>query len=168
MDIKKGIKKITGKYNGIPLIAAGIIIVSMIISGLGNKETKNSKPVDGISINDNEAHSIDPEPDDDTLSIFGIKEINIDEGSTKAELYYLNPEQNADKYYIVVSIYLKDTNELLYSSDLLPPGRVIDSAEFTRSFKKGRYDACFRVEGYKMNDFSSVKGADLDIVINVN
>ena len=167
MDKEKITQKIRSKYNGMPLLAAALIIVLMIISGQIGRDSDNVKEEQEPEIYEQEQDIAGFEPDEDIMNIYGIKEIKIDEGSTLAELYYLNPEQNADRYYMTVSITLKGSGELLYSSDLLLPGRVITSAEFSRSFEKGIYKAVFHVQGVKMNDFSSVKGADFDIDIIV-
>jgi hypothetical protein len=161
--IKDIYKYIKGKYNGMPIMAILILIILMIISGgLRQKEIKEN-------ISEKEQNTeleysdqfIDEE--DDTLSIYGIKEIKIDEESAEAELYYLNPEQNADRYYIRVSIIMKSTDETVYVSDLIPPGQGIRKIKIDRQLEKGVYPAVFHIQGYKMNDLSSVKGADLDI-----
>ncbi len=162
---KSEIISVLTKYNGRPLIAIGIIILIMIVNGMLKGDAKDvaAEKSDDPSVPIAES-SFDSE-EDDTLSIFGIKEIEIKEGSTLAEFYYLNPEQNADKYFIQVSIYLKENNELIYRSDLIPPGKGINSARLSRSFEEGKYPAILHVQGYRMQDFSSAKAADLDIVI---
>ena len=165
--IKQIFGNILNKYNGIPLMAIGLIICLMFISSkFRNRDTKPSGNEEPEYIYDDvKSDFLDNE--DEVLSIYGIKEIKIKEGSNEAELYYLNPEQNADKYYIVVSIRLKESNELIYSSDLIPPGKGLSSIELLRSFECGTYDAVFHIQSYKMNDLSSAKAADLDIRIIV-
>ena len=165
--IKGIINKILRKYNGMPLMAIALILCLMFISShFGKKEqSKQEDDITGYTSEDVYTDFLDE--NDDTLSVYGIKEIKIKEGSDKAELYYINPEQNADKYYIVVSIKLKGSGEVIYSSDLIPPGKGLYSIELSRSFKSGTYDAVFHIQSYKMNDLSSAKAADLEIQIIV-
>ena len=165
--MKDLLKKLTGKYNGIPLIALGILIVLTILSGKIDHKKTDDKEIDDPGFQYEENLLDFSNKEDEVMSIYGIKEIKIKEGSTKAELYYLNPEQNQDRYYIRVSIVLKDSDEILYVSDLIPPGNGIREIELSKPLLKGSYAAVFHIQGYKMNDLSSAKGADLDVTIIV-
>ena len=152
------------KYHGIPLIAMGIIICIMLLKSKGSNEILNTKDDSNneIVVQDENTYF---KSDDEPLNVYGIKEIRINEGSTLAKLNYLNPEQNADKYYITVKIILKENNELIYTSDPVPPGAIIGDINLNRSLDKGTYEAVLKVSGYKMNDFSFAKSVDFDIKI---
>ena len=161
-------KYIMGKYNGMPVFAILAIVLVLVISGALKDKSKAGEKVNEDFVPTIQQSDVDfINDEDDTLSIFGIKEIKIKEGSTEAELYYVNPEQNTDKYFITVSITLKESNEVIYTSDLIPPGMGITKINISHDLKKGTHPAVFHIQGYKMNDFSSAKGADFDIEIIV-
>jgi hypothetical protein len=166
--LKESFSYVLNKYNGKPLIALAVIIFLMILSNtiLNKENTSTKNDSNSISLNESYSNKKNTESED-ILSIYGIKEIKIDEGSAEAELNYINPEQNADKFYIRISITLKDSQECIYMSDLLPAGRGVDVVKLSRSFDKGVYPAVFHIQGYKTNDLSSAKGADFDIDIIV-
>ncbi len=166
--LKESFSYVLNKYNGKPLIALAVIIFLMILSNtiLNKENTSTKNDSNSISLNESYSNKKNTESED-ILSIYGIKEIKIDEGSAEAELNYINPEQNADKFYIRISITLKDSQECIYMSDLLPAGSGVDVVKLSRSFDKGVYPAVFHIQGYKTNDLSSAKGADFDIDIIV-
>ena len=166
--IKELYKFIMGKYNGMPVFAIlSIFLLLMVSYGINKKDKDTIKEDTGSPVTIQETDIDFTNDEDDTLAIFGIREIKINEGSTEAELYYVNPEQNAEKYFITVSITLKESNELIYKSDLIPPGMGITKINVYRELEKGVHEAVFHIQGYKMNDLSSAKGADFDIQITV-
>ena len=164
--IKEIYKYVMSRYNGAPVIA--ILVLIMFMSVTGNIKDKAEKENENVNSDFQQYQDFGfTNEEDDTLSIYGIKEIKIKEGSTEAELNYVNPEQNADKYFIKISITLKENNENIYSSELIPPGMGLSEVNISRTFSKGVYPAIFHIQGYKMNDMSSAKGADFDIEIKV-
>ncbi len=163
--LKAFITKILSVYNGKPLIAMALILAVMFISPYLIKdktEDIQKQEENNVSVYDSKFES----EKEEIMSVYGIQEIKVKEGETEAEIRYINPEQNTDKYYIRISITLDD-GENVYSSDLIPPGTGITNIKFTRSFDKGNYHALFHVQGYRMSDLSISKGTDLDIRIVV-
>lgn len=161
------------------LISIAIILIIIILLLLRSCDSQTSeKTAENDHINENmviDQNAIDKdklkenkkEETDNSVTVFGFSQIKMSENCRKVEINYYNPEQNADKYYLKVSIELKETGEILYESDLIPPGQAIKYAEFSKELSSGTYDATIHVQPYKMNDFTTTNNADLDIKIIV-
>ena len=80
-----------------------------------------------------------------------------------------NPEQNEDWYYLTYKLCLLDKNgavsEVLYESQLLPPGQYIQDITMSRGLSPGTYEAVMHVQPYRIADKSQTNNADLRITI---
>ena len=80
-----------------------------------------------------------------------------------------NPTDNADWYYLTYKLCLLDKNgavsEVLYESQLLPPGQYIQDITLTRGLPAGTYDAVMQVQPYRIADKSPTNNADLRMTI---
>ena len=80
-----------------------------------------------------------------------------------------NPEQNEDLYYLTYKLCLLDKNgavsEVLYESQLLPPGQYIQDITMSRGLSPGTYEAVMHVQPYRIADKSPTNNADLRITI---
>lgn len=92
----------------------------------------------------------------DNFTIAGYGSISMKEGSRDAQLHLINPEENKDLFYLQFEIVLRETEELLYKSDLLEPGMEIRKIEMLRSFDKGDYEAVVRITPVMMDDPSAL------------
>ena len=82
-----------------------------------------------------------------------------------------NPTDNADWYYLTYKICLLDKNdkvsEVLYESQLLPPGLYLQDITLSRGLASGEYEAVMHVQPYRIADKSPTNSADLRMTIIV-
>ena len=80
-----------------------------------------------------------------------------------------NPLQNEGWYYLTYRLCLLDKNEqvseVLYASQLLPPGQYIRDITLSRGLAPGTYDAVMQVQPYRIADKSPTNSADLRLTI---
>ena len=80
-----------------------------------------------------------------------------------------NPDANAGWYYLTYRLCLLDKNgqvsEVLYASQLLPPGQYIQDIILSRGLAPGTYDAVMQVQPYRIADKSQTNNAALRITI---
>ena len=82
-----------------------------------------------------------------------------------------NPTDNADWYYLTFQLALLDENgvvsEVLYESQLLPPGLYLQDITLSRGLAPGEYEAVMHVQPYRIADKSPTNSADLRMTIIV-
>ena len=80
-----------------------------------------------------------------------------------------NPTDNADWYYLTYKLCLLDSNgevsEVLYESQLLPPGLYLQDITLSRGLASGEYEAVMQVQPYRIADKSPTNSADLRMTI---
>ena len=82
-----------------------------------------------------------------------------------------NPTDNADWYYLTYKLCLLDkdgeVSEVLYESQLLPPGLYLQDITLSRGLAPGEYEAVMQVQPYRIADKSPTNSADLRMTIIV-
>ena len=82
-----------------------------------------------------------------------------------------NPIENDGWYYLTFTICLIDNNgevsEVLYESQLIPPGLYIQDISLSRGLSEGNYDAVVQVQPYRIDDLSPTNNAKLKLSIIV-
>ncbi len=86
------------------------------------------------------------------IAIPGWGYITIPAGETDIAVDFPNPEANAEKYYLSFELRLKDSGEVLYASELVPPGQTIQNITLSRALEEGNYQAVIHVQPYKMDE----------------
>lgn len=71
------------------------------------------------------------------IKINGIAEMNLAAGQLEQNFVFYNPEENP--CYFQIEIELRDTGEVLYTSNLLPPGYHISHFSLNRALEEGEY-----------------------------
>ena len=77
----------------------------------------------------------------------------------------LNPEGNP--CYFTFELVLKDTDEVLYTSKLVPPGQAIYEITLSHPLAAGEYDAVIRISTTSLEDGSAMNGANVETVLIV-
>ena len=103
-----------------------------------------------------------------TIPGFGTMTIPANTKELKGiDLY--NPIENEGWYYLTFKLCLLDKNgevsEVLYASQLVPPGLYIQDITLSRGLKPGTYDAVMHVQPYRIADKSLTNNMDLGITI---
>ena len=133
-------------------------------------------PNDGGSSSQGGGLVIDPNagelvnPPGITIPGFGSMTIPANTKELKGINLY-NPTENADWYYLTYKLCLLDKNdevsEVLYESQLLPPGLYLQDITLSRGLAPGEYEAVMKVQPYRIADKSPTNSADLRMTIIV-
>lgn len=154
-------------------MVVAIVAVVGIIAGVLFFNPTSSPEVAGVQkqlgIDPNAGDYKEPEKEESTgIAIPGWGQLKIPAGQTTVSVNFNNPEANADKYYLSFELRLKEGNELLYASALVPPGKTIQTITLSRALDAGEYSAIIHVQPYKMDEKQSkTNNADMETVLIV-
>ena len=95
------------------------------------------------------------------VAIPGFSEVKIPAGMTNVSMLFLNPEANANKYYLQFTLKLKDSGEALYSSKLVPPGQCVENIKLKRALNVGNYTAIVDVQPFRMDTLEETNNAEM-------
>ena len=123
----------------------------------------------GLTIDPNAGEYVEPEqPPGVTIPGFGTMTIPANTKELKGINLY-NPIENEGWYYLTFKLCLLDENEqvseVLYASQLVPPGQYLQDITISRGLPAGTYDAVMQVQPYRIADKSSTNNADLRMTI---
>lgn len=97
-------------------------------------------PPDGIRV----------ETDPNHIALPGYSNIRMTADTDTAYMALWNPPNNPCYFrYVIV---LEDTEEKLYESDLIPPGKAVTNITFNRTFPEGTYSILIKIESYALED----------------
>ena len=99
------------------------------------------------------------------IKIPGYPSITIPANQQDVTVALLNPEGNP--CYFTFELALKDTDEVLYTSRLVPPGQVIANITLSRSLSAGEYNAVIRISTTSLEDGSAMNGANVETLLIV-
>lgn len=109
-----------------------------------------------------------PTPLPKDITIPGWGGIKIQAGVEEADIALYNPEENADWYYLTFEVRLKETDEIVFSTGLIPPGMYCTKAVLSHPFEKGTYPCILHVQPYRMDAaLSETNNAEMDIELIV-
>ena len=99
----------------------------------------------------------DGEPIDSTIPINlsdikipGYNTVTIPANETSVSVTFENPIGNP--CYFQISMYLTATNELVYQSNYLSPGKMLTQLQLNRSFTAGTYPITIRFDTFALDD----------------
>ena len=97
------------------------------------------------------------------IRIPGYPKITVPAGETKVKMNLKNPEGNP--CYFTFEIVLTETEETIYTSKMVEPGKAITEVELTRALESGEYPAVLKVTTASLEDGSEMNGADVETVL---
>lgn len=99
------------------------------------------------------------------LSAPGYDKVTFRAGERNVQIVLPNPEVNP--CYFRFSLVLPDTNETLYRSGLVPPGKAITDVTLSRPLEKGTYRLEIVIEAASLEDRSAMNGLTMEVVLTV-
>ena len=93
------------------------------------------------------------------IKIPGYPSISLPADTETVDVALLNPEGNP--CYFTFELVLNDTDEVLYTSGLVPPGEAITQITLARALSAGEYEATIRITTTSLEDGSAMNGADV-------
>lgn len=99
------------------------------------------------------------------IKIPGYPSITLRADTQDVSVAFLNPEGNP--CYFTFELTLKDTDEVLYTSKLVPPGQAIYDITLSQPLEAGEYNAVIRISTTSLEDGSAMNGANVETVLIV-
>ncbi len=121
-----------------------------------------------LVIDPNVGASPTPAPTAPGIAIPGWAGLSIPAGVTEATLPLHNPEDNKDWYYLTFELRLKETDEVLFATGLIPPGLYCNKVVLSRPLEAGTYQCVLRVQPYFIRENPApTNNAEFDITVSV-
>lgn len=108
-----------------------------------------------------------PAPQEPGVAIPGWGSMTMPAGVTEVATSMQNPEANEGWYYLTFELRLKDTDEVIFTTGLIPPGQYCNKVTLTRALEPGEYAAVVHVQPYRISDLSPTNNADMETVLIV-
>lgn len=99
------------------------------------------------------------------IKIPGYPSIALPADTENVTVALLNPEGNP--CYFTFELVLTDTGEVLYTSGMVAPGKVITDITLSRALSAGEYNATIRISTASLEDGSAMNGANVETVLIV-
>lgn len=100
------------------------------------------------------------------IKIPGYPSIGLPADTKDVEVALLNPEGNP--CYFKFEVVLADTQETLYTSKLVPPGKAITRITLSRALPAGEYKAVIKISTTSLEDgVTAMNGANVETVLIV-
>jgi len=142
------------KLKGAGAIAVKLVLILIVLLLLKAIILNNSKKnIENLSQYENYLSSEEQEQwktkeiDPDELFIQVNTKVTVDEKTQEAVLHLVNPPYSA--YELSVEIYLsEDSEQILYHSERINPGTLVETFEMAESLKEGMYPVIIRYTFY--------------------
>lgn len=69
--------------------------------------------------------------------------------------------------YFTFELVLKDTNETLYTSKMVEPGKAITNVTLSHGLENGEYPAVIKISTASLEDGSAMNGANVETTLIV-
>ena len=155
------------------LIGIIICLIAVIIGGAiyftrGTDKDKENKTLDSafepnLDSNASETASNDGN-NEEADKPEGIR-IPVPADTTDIEMNLENPAGNP--CYFTFELVLKDTNETLYTSKMVEPGKAITNVTLSHGLEKGEYPAVIKISTASLEDGSAMNGANVETTLIV-
>lgn len=161
------------------LIGIIICLIAVIIGGAiyftrGTDKDKENKTPDSafepnLDSNASETASNDGNNEKadkpEGIRIPGYPSITVPADTTDIEMNLENPAGNP--CYFTFELVLKDTNETLYTSKMVEPGKAITNLTLSHGLEKGEYPAVIKISTASLEDGSAMNGANVETTLIV-
>lgn len=101
----------------------------------------------------------------ESIAIPGYPRIQLPAGQTEVELLLGNPEGNP--CFFEYTLVLKDTNELLYESQQIPPGEAVAKVSLSKPLDAGEYPAVLKISTKSIQTQEEMNGANVETLLEV-
>lgn len=154
------------------------LVITLIIglTILGVREARNAQAVTdagvGLTVDPNAGvyTAPKPEPDQDPedsggIAIPGWGSITIAANETEVDVNLMNPEDNAERYELVFTIYLDGEEEPIAQTGRIPAGKSALRLKLERALEPGEYQASILVQPYRVDSLAQTNNAVIETVL---
>lgn len=99
----------------------------------------------------------------ESIQIPGYPSITIAANTPNVTMALLNPEDNP--CYFKFEIVLKDTDETIYESQFVPPGKTITDVTLTHGLSVGEHPATIKISTVALDQKTPLNGANVETVL---
>ena len=154
------------------VITAAVVLAAVAFFGMdGQPAGVQSTPQPAVAklmIDPNAGPSPTPSPTAPGIAIPGWAGLSLPAGVTEADVSFFNPEANADWYYLTFELRLKETDEVLFTTGLIPPGMYCNKVTLSRPLEAGTYECTMFVQPYFIREVPTpTNNAVFDIQLSV-
>lgn len=104
--------------------------------------------------------------DESKILIPGFGDINVEKNYKEKGMQLFNPEKN--DVYFKYELTLKETNEIIYTTNLIPPGKSVEIFPW-ENISEGSYNLIVNIKTYSIeNPEEQLNGANVVIKMNVS
>ena len=163
MQTNSDIKK---KYIAIVCSVLAVILLAVAGRFLYQQylEWKNGTPAysqDAVDWSDD----MDADAEEGYITMPGYDTVSMKAGDDTANIVLTNPESNQCLFQF--QLVLKDTDEVLYTSDMVKPGKAIMSQKLSRALDEGDYNFIIRINTFSPDGKTSYNGSDIETTLHV-
>ena len=97
------------------------------------------------------------------IRIPGYPSITIEADKKDVQMNLMNPEGNP--CYFTFEIVLNDTDETIYTSKMVEPGKAITEVTLEKALAAGEYPATIKITTASLTDGSAMNGANVETTI---
>ena len=160
---KKHVKLITGIFSAVLII----LVAFALLAGKNFLKQENKM---GIDPNASDYTSELKRPENignSEIMVPGYGTFTIQKGSDTIDTILFNPEGNP--CFFKFTLVEKDTNNILYESQLVPPGQGVSSIKLNKTFDEvGSYNMVLKFQSIDLKNTNiSYNGSDEEVVLNV-
>jgi len=108
---------------------------------------------------------VDEAVEEGMFNVFVNTQIYLDNGKSDANLLIQNSKSN--KRPVIVELYQKDTEEVIFRSDVIPAGSKLEKAKLSKTLAKGTYPcvAYFNVLDPETKEFINRIGVNVQVEV---
>ena len=133
-----------------------------------NQPTQTSQSDTSIDLDPNAGNWDGSKPEDKGGASQGIKipgypSITIAADTENVKMALLNPEDNP--CYFKFEIVLKDSNETIFESKYVEPGKAITDVTLTQPLSEGEYPAIIKISTLSLDGKNPLNGANVETVL---
>ena len=142
------------------VVAVVVVIAAIFIRENRKTDSAFTPDLDPDAVAQTQEHDNDkPEG----IRIPGYPRITIAADQTEVSMNLKNPEGNP--CYFTFEIVLKDSEETLYASKLVQPGKAITDVTLSHALEKGEYPAVIKITTTSLEDGSQMNGANVETTL---
>lgn len=148
------------------ILLALLLLILISILSFCNKQHPGS-PIFRPNIEHNTGTNEEKENEAKGIQVRGFTTWSIPANTSKnLSIPLENPEGNP--CYFSFEILLSDTGEVIYSSDMVPPGEKISRINITREFDAGDYPAIIKIKTNELITGKEMNSPAIQIIIHVS
>ena len=148
------------------ILLALLLLILISILSFCNKQHPES-PIFRPNIEHNTGTNEEEENEAKGIQVRGFTTWSIPANTSKnLSIPLENPEGNP--CYFSFEILLSDTGEVIYSSDMVPPGEKISRINITREFDAGDYPETIKIKTNELTTGKEMNSPAIQIIIHVS